>query len=315
MSLIPRRSALAAVTLAALIGALPLRTAMAEGTVIPLPSADREEIEKLLGKGVVGEAQAAGPLGSPESYLPLKSASMSYQVIDKNKKRGEAHKLEGTTDAAFAPGWHYSIENAGAAFFQKAPDGSLHTVAEQDLGNKVLSRFVPGEPMIIPGLKPGESRKTTLQVSVYDLSDLKKVTHSGSLDVTYTYIGYYDGGAFGIPYSSKNQQAALLFLQYIGQASVQADWAVAGSRITHQATYDDPKVKEMDAKTDGYFTLMKNDGKLFAGAPAYPFHAQVREATAPFFYEAITGALSPSDALDKMAEAAEAELKNLGYRK
>ncbi len=129
------------------------------------------------------------------------------------------------------------------------------------------------------------------------------------------YIGYYDGGAFGIPYSSKNQQAALLFLQYIGQASVQADWAVAGSRITHQATYDDPKVKEMDAKTDGYFTLMKNDGKLFAGAPAYPFHAQVREATAPFFYEAITGALSPSDALDKMAEAAEAELKNLGYRK
>ncbi len=191
MSLIPRRSALAAVTLAALIGALPLRTAMAEGTVIPLPSADREEIEKLLGKGVVGEAQAAGPLGSPESYLPLKSASMSYQVIDKNKKRGEAHKLEGTTDAAFAPGWHYSIENAGAAFFQKAPDGSLHTVAEQDLGNKVLSRFVPGEPMIIPGLKPGESRKTTLQVSVYDLSDLKKVTHSGSLDVTYTYIGTY----------------------------------------------------------------------------------------------------------------------------
>jgi multiple sugar transport system substrate-binding protein len=129
------------------------------------------------------------------------------------------------------------------------------------------------------------------------------------------YIGYYDGGAFGIPYSSKNQQAALLFLQYIGQASVQADWAVAGSRITHQATYDDPKVKEMDAKTDGYFTLMKDDGKLFAGAPSYPFHAQVREATAPFFYEAITGQLSPSDALDKMAEAAETELTKLGYRK
>jgi multiple sugar transport system substrate-binding protein len=129
------------------------------------------------------------------------------------------------------------------------------------------------------------------------------------------YIGYYDGGAFGIPFSSKNQQAALLFLQYIGQASVQADWAVAGSRITHQATYDDPKVKDMDAKTDGYFTLMKDDGKLFAGAPPYPFHAQVREATAPFFYEAITGELSASDALDKMAEAAEAELKKLGYRK
>ena len=36
------------------------------------------------------------------------------------------------------------------------------------------------------------------------------------------YIGYYDGGAFGLPVTSKNKEAALLFLQYIGQDSVQA---------------------------------------------------------------------------------------------
>lgn len=129
------------------------------------------------------------------------------------------------------------------------------------------------------------------------------------------YIGYYDGGAFGIPTSSKNKEAALLFLQYIGQASVQADWAAAGSRIVMNATYNDPKITDMDQKVDHYYSLMRDQGKLFAGAPAYPFHAQVREATAPFFYQAITGELSPSDALDKMAEAAEQEMKNLGYRK
>ncbi len=129
------------------------------------------------------------------------------------------------------------------------------------------------------------------------------------------YIGYYDGGAFGIPYSSKNKEAALLFVQYLGLPSIQADWAVASSRITLTSTYDDPKVKAQDAKTDGYYTLMREKGKLFAGAPPYPFHAQVREATAPFFYQAITGELTPSEALDKMAAAAEAELKKLGYRK
>ncbi|WP_119302030.1 hypothetical protein [Dongia deserti] len=185
------RTALAAVAVAILSLGLMPGIAAAEGTVISLPSADQEEIEKLLGKGVVGDAQPAMPLGSPESYLLPKGSSMSYQVIEKDKKRAEAHKLEDTTDASLAPGWHYSVEKAGAAFFQKSSDGSLHTVAEQDLGNKVLSRFVPGEPMIVQGLKPGESRTSTLQVSVYDLSDLKKVTHSGSLDVTYTYIGAY----------------------------------------------------------------------------------------------------------------------------
>jgi multiple sugar transport system substrate-binding protein len=129
------------------------------------------------------------------------------------------------------------------------------------------------------------------------------------------YIGYYDGGAFGIPHSSKNKEAALLFLQYIGQASVQADWAAAGSRIVMNATYDDPKITEMDAKVGGYYAMMRDQGKLFRGAPSYPFHAQVREATAPFFYQAITGELTASDALDQMAAAAEQELTTLGYRK
>jgi len=127
------------------------------------------------------------------------------------------------------------------------------------------------------------------------------------------YIGYYDGGAFGIPYSSRNQKAALLWLQYIGQPSVQADWAVEGSRVVHQATYDDPKVQAQDAKADGYYTLMKDKGYLFKGAPEYPFHAQVREAVAPFIYEAIIGTMSPEEALDQAAAAADAELKQLGY--
>lgn len=129
------------------------------------------------------------------------------------------------------------------------------------------------------------------------------------------YIGYYDGGAFGVPVTSKNAGAALLFLQYIGQNSVQADWAVAAPRITNTATYDDPKVKEMDAKLGGYYTMLKDQGKLFAGAPKYPFHAQVRETVAPIFYRILTGEVGPDEGLDQMAAAAEQELTNLGYRK
>ena len=128
------------------------------------------------------------------------------------------------------------------------------------------------------------------------------------------YIGYYDGGAFGLPTTSKNQEAALLFLQFIGQNEVQPDWALAGSRITNTATFDDPKVVEADARLGGFFGMLKDQGKLFAGAPAYPFHAQVREATAPIFYQILTGAIDPDTGLDQMAAKAEEELTNLGYR-
>jgi len=129
------------------------------------------------------------------------------------------------------------------------------------------------------------------------------------------YIGYYDGGAFGLPVTSKNKEATLLFLQYIGQDSVQSEWAVAAPRITNTSTYNDPKVADMDKKLGGYYTMLKDQGKLFAGAPPYPFHAQVREATAPIFFRILTGEVSPDQGLDQMAAAAEQELTSLGYRK
>jgi len=127
------------------------------------------------------------------------------------------------------------------------------------------------------------------------------------------YIGYYDGGAFGIPVSSNNQLCALLWVQYIGLPEIQADWAAAGSRITLQETFDDPLVQEMDAKTNGYYTLFKDEGYLFAGAPPFPFHATIREVIAPYIYRAISGELTPEDALDQAAQAVDTELPTLGY--
>ncbi|MEM1129284.1 MAG: extracellular solute-binding protein [Pseudomonadota bacterium] len=128
------------------------------------------------------------------------------------------------------------------------------------------------------------------------------------------YIGYYDGGAFGVPTTSNQKEAAALFLQYIGQDEVQPDWAVAAPRVTNASTYDAPQVQEMNEELGGYYDLLQDKGYLFAGAPPYPFHAQVREATAPTFYQILTGDLSVDEGLDQMAAKAEEELTNLGYR-
>ena len=68
------------------------------------------------------------------------------------------------------------------------------------------------------------------------------------------YIGYFDGGAYGIPHSSKNNiEATMLWLQFVAMNDHQADWAIAGGRITHKDTYADPKVMAVDEQADGYF--------------------------------------------------------------
>jgi multiple sugar transport system substrate-binding protein len=127
------------------------------------------------------------------------------------------------------------------------------------------------------------------------------------------YVGYYDGGAFGIPHSSNNKEATLLWLQFIGQPSVQAEWAVAASRVVQDATFDDPLVVEQDARVGGYYTMLKDQGYLFAGAPPFPFHPQVREVVAPFIYQAIAGEITAAEALDLAAAAADEELVRLGF--
>jgi multiple sugar transport system substrate-binding protein len=69
----------------------------------------------------------------------------------------------------------------------------------------------------------------------------------------------------------------------------------------------------MDVKTNGYYSLFKDQGYLFGGAPPFPFHATIREVIAPFIYKAIAGELTPADALDQAAAAVDTELPNLGY--
>ena len=171
----------------------PLRMADADGSVIPLADADRAQLDALLGKGVVGEALPSAPLADVDAYLPPQGKTVSYRVVTQGDKKAttETHKSEETTDAAFKPGWHYTIAGVQESYFQKDPAGKVYTIAEKDLDNKVLSRFTPGDPLVLSGLQPGQSVKSTQKVEVYDLSNLTKVTHSGSLDVTYTYLGTY----------------------------------------------------------------------------------------------------------------------------
>lgn len=127
------------------------------------------------------------------------------------------------------------------------------------------------------------------------------------------YIGYYDGGAFGMPYSSKNQEAALLWLQFVGLEAVQPAWAVAGSRIVMESTYDAPAIMEADGMADSYYTKMREWGPLFKGAAPFPFHNTVRAVIDPFVWRAFSGELTPQEALDQACAAAEASMLELGY--
>ena len=162
------------------------------GSIVPLPAAVRAQFDKYLGAGVVGDPVPSAPLMATDAYLPPKGTVMTYRVLEQGEKaRTETHKVEETTDPKFKPGWRYVADPLGALYFQSSSDGGAVIAGEEDRDNEVLSRFSPGEPLMIVGLKPGESRKVAVNVQVSDISDPKDITHKGNLEVTYTYIGAY----------------------------------------------------------------------------------------------------------------------------
>ncbi len=184
-----RRPASCAVLLLSLAVCL---AATAQGPVIPLADADLIQLDALLGKGVVGEALPSAPLESPAAYLPRYGRTLTYRVVTPGETPTmENDEITEATDPTLKPGWHYAAGDIGEMDIQRDPTGRAFTVAEKDLDKKVLSRFTPGDPLVLTGLEPGQSETSSHAVDVYDLSNLNSISQSGTLDVTYRHLGTF----------------------------------------------------------------------------------------------------------------------------
>ncbi|MET1027664.1 MAG: hypothetical protein ABWY00_10885, partial [Dongiaceae bacterium] len=170
----------------------PVAAADQAGKIVKLSAEDQQEINSLLGAGVVGQALPARALLAPESYMTDMKAAVTFQVRDdEGNVSSEIHNFAKAPAGESATGWQYSIAGKRRDIFEKAADGSLTTIREYDLDKKVVSQFSPGEPLILPGLKPGESRQVKIQVQVADIDDPTNIDYNGKLDVTYTYLGRF----------------------------------------------------------------------------------------------------------------------------
>ena len=182
-----------------------------------MPDADRTALDQLLGSGVVGDPVDAGPLATAD--IPLRAGTWTYQVVS-GKKKGQTEddvltQLERDPSGA---SWKLAIGTNDVAFIQIGDDQSLTIVSEQDTDQGVITRFTPAEPIVTTGMSPGDSKQVTIGVKVYDLSSPDEVSHSGSLDLEYSYVG-----AYKVTVPAGSYDAALLKWDYegsVGPASV-----------------------------------------------------------------------------------------------
>jgi hypothetical protein len=154
-------------------------------------SADEQAmLEELLGQGVIGEPVAGSAL--TPSFAPLRNGTMTYQITGgKDKGQTEQHVVTRLERDPSGASWRYAVASKGVLFIKQTEDGSFVFLSQEDLAQGVISRYAPPEPGLLNGLAPGDSKAFPIAVKVYDLSDPQDVSHEGTLDVTYSYIGAY----------------------------------------------------------------------------------------------------------------------------
>jgi len=186
--------------------------ARADGPVLPLPATDQQKIAAALGPNVVGKALPSQPIADTSLYFPLEEKASLYQVTS-GKHAGATQTLH--TAKGQRPGgndaWRFELSPSMAAFLNQS-SGSLTMPAVSDAGEGVIVVTTPPNPFVVKGMKPGETRTFSQQVSVNYLDDPTDQRYSGALQGTYTYVGTYE-----VTVPAGTYPAVLLRLDYAGK--------------------------------------------------------------------------------------------------
>jgi hypothetical protein len=193
MRMRPRSSLVLTVLLSVGLAAIPRSPASAaDGVVLPLPPADQQVLNAMLGPGVVGQALPSAPITDVSIYFPLQERTYTYQVTS-GKKAGQTQQLAVARGSRPSgnPAWRFALSPSLAGFIQQTSSGDLLMPAVSDSGEGVVVISTPPNPFLLNGMQPGDSRTVSQAVSVNYLDDPTKQDYSGTLNATYTYVGTY----------------------------------------------------------------------------------------------------------------------------
>jgi hypothetical protein len=171
---------------------LALTKVQAQDVVLPLPLDDQQIIAKQLGASVVGDALPSKPIDEPSALFPFHHEAISYRFTSgKNKGKTQTETLTKVPRPGGKFVWRLQLAPSLVAYLKQAPEGDVVMSAVSDTGEGALVLTTPANPFLPKGMRPGETRSYSQQVSVRYLDNLTDEQYSGTLKSDYTYVGTF----------------------------------------------------------------------------------------------------------------------------
>ena len=173
------------------VSLLATQIAQAQGLALPLPPDDQQMITAKLGP-MVGKALPSKPIEDVSVYFPLQERAAKYHVTaGPNAGNTQTLGLAKGRRPGGRSAWRFQFSPTLAGFVHQTPQGDLMVPAVTDTSEGVVVITTPANPFVLKGMKPGETRSYSQQVSVIELDDPADQEYSGSLNGVYTYVSTY----------------------------------------------------------------------------------------------------------------------------
>lgn len=161
----------------------------------PLSDDDRQTLNEYLGDGVVGDSVRTPVLAQGLNDLISLGDGLAWRMqVISGKTKGNVQT--GSANLLRRPGRGSAFrfdtgDGRNVLYGQLDSNGNLLCYNSQDNQEGVMSRFTPAQPIVLAGMAPGETRQFSSSISVSDLSQPDVETHSGRLNIEFTYLGAY----------------------------------------------------------------------------------------------------------------------------
>jgi len=141
----------------------------------------------------------------------------------------------------------------------------------------------------------------------------KEVAARAKTDYWKAYVGYYDGGAWAIPYCSRNKEPAFLFVQYMTRKESCRVAATRAFAPYRKSVLNELVGSELDKKT-GYFSLIKEYDWMWAPAPPVRQHRLLVERFYDkWIHKIVAKEVDIKEGLDNLARELDEILEILAY--
>ncbi len=164
----------------------------AGNVVLSLPPDDQQIIVKHLGAQVVGDAVPSKPIDDPTVLFPFHHEQRIYRFTSgRNTDKSQLETLTKIQRPGSKFVWRLQLAPSLVGFLKQTPEGDIVMPAVADTSEDALVVTTPPNPFVPKGMKPGETRSYSQQISVRYFDDLSNQRYSGTLKSDYTYVGTF----------------------------------------------------------------------------------------------------------------------------